>query len=138
MSRISVSNIAWERHFDPQVAEVLAQHGVDAIDVAPGRYFANPAEASANEVAGVLSWWQERGVQGVGLQALLFGTAGLNLFGDPPAQARMIEHLAGVSRLAAALGARRMTFGAPKNRDRSGWPEADAWKHAVQFFRRLG
>jgi hypothetical protein len=52
------------------------------------------------------------------MQALLFGTTGLNVFGDNKSQEAMLEHLRAVCRIGAGLGATKLVFGSPKNRDR--------------------
>ena len=72
------------------------------------------------------------------MQALLFGTTGLNVFGESKSQEAMLEHLRAVCRIGAGLGATRLVFGSPKNRDRSGLSDAQALEQAVSFFRRVG
>ena len=72
------------------------------------------------------------------MQALLFGTTGLNVFGESKRQDAMLEHLRAVCRIGAGLGSTRLVFGSPKNRDRSGLNDSQALEQAVSFFRRLG
>jgi sugar phosphate isomerase/epimerase len=72
------------------------------------------------------------------MQALLFGTTGLNVFGDNKGQEAMLDHLRAVCRIGAGLGAIRLVFGSPKNRDRTGLSDAQALDQAVTFFRRVG
>lgn len=136
--RIAISNIAWEVAEDDAVATLLQQVGVNAIDVAPGKYFPVPQQASDADIARVKATWAQRGIEITGMQALLFGTTGLNLFGSPAVQAQMLQHLAAVCRIAAGLGAQRLVFGSPKNRDRSGLSDVQALDLAVPFFRQLG
>lgn len=136
--RIGISNIAWDASEDAEVAELLQRHAIDAIDVAPTKYFAAPADASESEVQAVRQWWSERGIEITGMQSLLFGTQGLNVFGPTEVQAAMLAHLHSVCRVGAALGATRLVFGSPRNRDRSGLIDAQAEIIAVDFFRRLG
>lgn len=136
--RIAISNIAWEPHEDDDLARLLQRHGVDAIDVAPGKYFPDPAQATDEDIVRVRCWWAERGVEITGMQALLFGTRGLNVFGEPEVQDAMLRHLDAVCRIGAGLGARRLVFGSPKNRDRSGLDDDRATAVATAFFRRLG
>jgi sugar phosphate isomerase/epimerase len=136
--RLSISNIAWDVSEDDAVAELLNAHGIDAIDVAPGKYFSVPLDATDCEIGSVRRRWEDRGVAIVGMQALLFGTEGLNLFGTADAQHAMLEHLAAVCRIGWGLGAQRLVFGSPRNRDRSGLDDTVAFDHAVVFFRRLG
>lgn len=136
--RLAISNIAWDIAEDISVAKLLGKFGVDAIDVAPGKYFPAPANAKDKDIANVRRWWADHGIEITGMQALLFGTTGLNVFGDSKSQEAMLEHLRAVCRIGAGLGATRLVFGSPKNRDRSGLSDAQALEQAVTFFRRLG
>ncbi|MFN7709781.1 MAG: sugar phosphate isomerase/epimerase family protein [Holosporales bacterium] len=136
--RLSISNIAWDTTEDSAVAEILGKFGLDAIDVAPGKYFPDPAIARDEDIDTVRRWWADHGIEIIGMQALLFGTTGLNVFGDHDSQQAMLDHLRAVCRIAAGLGARRLVFGSPKNRDRSGLGDDQALEQAAHFFRRLG
>ena len=136
--RLAISNIAWDIAEDTSVAKLLGKFGVDAIDVAPGKYFPDPANAKDEDIANVRRWWAGHEIEITGMQALLFGTTGLNVFGDSKSQEAMLEHLRAVCRIGAGLGATRLVFGSPKNRDRSGLSDAQALVQAVSFFRRLG
>lgn len=118
--RISISNLAWDVKEDLEVANLLNLFNVDAIDIAPGKYFPEPASASIADIHAVKDWWQERGIDIIGMQALLFGTTGLNVFGSESIQKKLLDHLAAVCRIGAGLGASRLVFGSPKNRDCSG------------------
>lgn len=133
--RLSVSNIAWDIADEPAAAELLAAAGVACVDVAPGKYFADPAAASDAEVQAVRRWWADRGFQIVGLQGLLFGTTGLNLFSD---DGTMLARLAAQCRVGQGLGARALVFGSPKQRDRGALADTEVRRTAVDFFRRLG
>ena len=136
--RIAISNIAWDQPEDEAVASILNRFKIDAIDVAPGKYFPDPAGATSAQIANVKDWWSERGIEITGMQALLFGTSGLNVFGSNESQSAMLHHLGHVCRIAAGLGATRLVFGSPKNRDRSGKTDEETRAIAVSFFRRLG
>ena len=136
--RLAISNIAWDASEDEAVAELLKRYGVDAIDIAPGKYFPDPAKATDEDIVCVRNWWAERGIEITGMQALLFGTSGLNLFASPEVQAAMLQHLTAVCRIGADLGATRLVFGSPKNRDRNGVIDERVMEIAIPFFRRLG
>lgn len=136
--RLAISNIAWDIAEDANVAQLLGKFGVDAIDVAPGKYFPDPTNAKDEDIANVRRWWADHGIEITGMQALLFGTTGLNVFGESKSQEAMLEHLLAVCRIGAGIGATRLVFGSPKNRDRSGLSDAHALEQAVSFFRRLG
>jgi len=136
--RLAISNIAWDVVEDEEIAELLKRYGVDAIDVAPGKYFPDPAKASEEDTARVRCWWTERGIEITGMQSLLFGTTGLNVFGTPEVQETLLHHLAAVCRIGTGLGATRLVFGSPKNRDRNGLSDEQAREIALSFFRQLG
>lgn len=136
--KVAISNIAWEPRDDEAVAEVLRRYGVDAIDIAPGKYFPDPPNATASDIERVRRDWEARGVRIHGMQALLFGTTGLNLFGEASVRAAMLDRLDAVCRIGAGLGAGPLVFGSPKNRDRKGLDDAQAERVAVDFFRALG
>lgn len=136
--RIGISNLAWDAVHDEAVAERLAAYAVGVIDIAPGRYFDDPSRTRTADVDAVRRRWAARGVGIVGLQALLFGTQGLNLFGAPDVREAMLAHLSAVFRIGEALGARIAVFGSPKQRDRSGLDDAAALAIATEVFRRAG
>ena len=136
--RIGISNIAWDVTEDESIASLLQHYNIDAIDIAPAKYFSEPAYVTVPEIARVREWWASRGIEIVGMQALLVGTRGLNLFADLTVQNSMLAHLDQVARIAAELGASKLVFGAPKNRDRGNYSSAQAHDIAVAFFRRLG
>ncbi|TLP74713.1 sugar phosphate isomerase/epimerase [Pseudomonas nitroreducens] len=136
--RLAISNIAWDISEDELVAGLLKRYAIDAIDIAPGKYFPDPAKASALDILAVKCWWLDRGIEITGMQALLFGTTGLNVFGSADSQNALLRHLNEVCRIASGLGATRLVFGSPKNRDRSGLSDQAALEIAIDFFRRLG
>ena len=134
--RLSVSNIAWSLPEEEAIAAVMAERGLDRVDVAPGKYFPDPEAATDTEIAMVRRVWADRGFRIEGMQALLFGTTGLNLFNDD--EGTMLRRLAAVCRIGEGLGARALTFGSPRQRDRAGLSDAAAVEQAIRFFRRLG
>lgn len=136
--RLSVSNIAWPIEREPEIADMLRGLGIDAVDVAPGKYWPDLTRVSDREAADKAAWWRERGFTPVGMQSLLFGTTGLNVFGPTEQRERMLAHLRAVCRIGAVLGARRLVFGSPKNRDRAGLDDRTTHERALDFFTRLG
>ena len=136
--RISISNIAWEKDEEPEIAELLPGLGVSALDIAHSKYFPEPSKAAGQDIRKVRRFWEERGISIYGMQSLLFGTKGLNVFGDKESQERLLTHLGHVCRIAEGLGAKRLVFGSPKNRDRTGLTDTEAEDIALHFFGRLG
>lgn len=136
--RLAISNIAWDVVEDEAVACLLNRFAIDAIDIAPGKYFPELSKASDEDIRRVKCWWGERGIEITGMQALLFGTSGFNVFGSEEAQDALLEHLNHVCRVGGGLGATRLVFGSPKNRDRSGLSDQQVIDVAIPFFRKLG
>ncbi len=137
--RIAISNIAWDAPAeDPAVAAILRNLGVDAIDVAPSKYFPSFRDATDADLATVKAWWSNAGIELTGMQSLLFGTAGLNVFGTVQVQQEMLDYLGVVCRIGAGLGATRLVFGSPKCRDRGTISDDEAAAAALPFFRSLG
>jgi D-psicose/D-tagatose/L-ribulose 3-epimerase len=136
--RIAVSNIAWDPAEDPAMAALFARYLVNAVDIAPAKYFPDPLNATSSEIAAVRGRWAEWGIAITGMQALLFGSTGLNVFGTKEIRRALLERLTAVCRIGAGLRAPRLVFGSPKNRDRSGCDDAATLEIAVDFFRELG
>ena len=136
--RLAISNIAWNVSEDEAMVALLRRHAVDAIDIAPGKYFPDPEVADEREIRQVRQWWADQGIEITGMQALLFGTTGLNLFGTLEIQDAMLKRLDAVCRIGSGLGAPRLVFGSPKNRDRSALSDQRTEAVAFEFFQRLG
>ena len=88
---LSISNIAWDASFEPQVIDLLLKNGIHHLDFAPGKFFSDIANTSDAQLLRVKTAWQNQGFTLAGIQSLLFGTTGLNLF-ESSTQARMLEH----------------------------------------------
>jgi sugar phosphate isomerase/epimerase len=136
--RLAISNIAWDVSEDMLVTQLLKKYYIDAIDIAPGKYFTDPLNASTQDIFRVREIWEMQGIEITGMQALLFGTTGLNMFGPAPIQEAMFKHLEAVCRIAKGLGATRLVFGSPKNRNRLGLSDEEALAIAVPFFKQAG
>lgn len=136
--RISISNIAWDTMHDHSVATLLKQLEIDAIDVAPSKYFSDFAKTTTKEITHVKDQWLRQNISIIGMQALLYGTLGLNVFGDKNSQSKMLQHLREVCRIAAGLNAKSLVFGSPKNRDRTGYTDQQTLDIAIPFFQELG
>lgn len=133
-----MSNIAWGREVDGEVAGLMRAAGVRGIEIAPTAVWADPLAASDSAVRGLRQWWQDREIAVVALQALLYGRPDLTLFESEARRRATLEHLTGMMDLASALGARPMVFGSPKNRAVGALPPDESRRIAVDFFRDAG
>lgn len=136
--RLCASNIAWPREQDAAVAARLQQLGYQAVEIAPTAVWPDPLQATASELARHRDFWAERGLPIRALQALLYGKPELTLFEDAARRQACADHLRGMIRLGARLGARALVFGSPKNRRRGGVDPRTAEQIAVDFFGALG
>src|SRR5207248_3429675 len=82
------------------------------------------------------SAWEARGLPIVAMQALLFGRDDLLLF-DAESRPRLAQYLARIIDVGAALGARALVFGSPKNRRRGALAPETALDIAATFFREM-
>ena len=81
--------------------------------------------------------WEDRGLPIVSLQSLLFGRPDLQLFAGDRERQALLDHLRRVADFAAAVGARALVFGSPKNRVRGQRSIEDAMHIARDAFRIL-
>ena len=135
---IAVSNLAWEPHQDELIARALRNQRISGIEIAPTKWRERPLEATPAEVAAYRRVWDDRGLTIVSLQSLLFGRPELQLFGDAAIRRKMLDYLRGMVDLAAALGARTLVFGSPKNRLHGALRLSHATSIASEFLRTLG
>lgn len=59
--RVGVSNLLWERDLDRDAARLLQRRGIDAIDIAPTRYFDRIAEATGEDWRAIRRFWRLAG-----------------------------------------------------------------------------
>src|SRR3954470_17591651 len=136
--RVAFSNLAWPAELDAEVLAGLPYRGFSSLEVAPTRLWADPLAQDADEIAAARAAVQAAGLEIVALQSLLFQRPELQLFGDAEARSGLLDHLLGMARLAAGLGATRLVFGSPGNRRRGDLPVEQADEIAVEVFSRLG
>ena len=136
--RIAVSNIAWDVVEDEQISELLSQYQIDAIDIAPGKYFPDPTQVTDYDIAKIRAYWEAKEIEITGMQSLLFGKSKLNVFGSADVQQLTLNHLNSVARVAAGLGIKRLVFGSPRNRNRKGLSDNQSLTIAKDFFSKLG
>ena len=136
--KLAFGNIAWAADEDGAIHDLLLDKQVQGIEVAPTRVWPNWDGATPAAAAAFAHTVHGAGLATPSLQSLLFGRPDLQVFGSPQQQTDLIAHLAQVARLAAAMQARVLVFGSPKNRDRGDLTPAQAMDHAVGFFRQAG
>jgi sugar phosphate isomerase/epimerase len=110
---------------------------VRGVELAPTKWRAAPFDASAADVADLRVQWEDRGLPIVSLQSLLFGRPELQLLSGERERQALLDHLRKVADFAAAVGARALVFGSPKNRVRGERPVDEAMRVARDAFHAL-
>lgn len=134
--RLAISNIAWDEVEQEEVLELLRNHGVTGMEVAPTKLWPKWLGANEADAKTVADRLLSAGFRVPALQAVLFGRPELHVFGTDQSRQALLEHLSRVSILARGLGAKVLVFGSPRNRDRGSLSPREAFTQAVHFFRR--
>ncbi|EPC6992184.1 sugar phosphate isomerase/epimerase family protein [Vibrio cholerae] len=135
---ISISNIAWNVCDDLKIATLLNERNVKAIDIAPTKYFPAPEDATFSDIDKIRRFWSSKDIKIIGMQSLLYGRNEFNIFGSKNIQDDMLKYLSKICFIGSELGAVKLVFGSPKNRDRVGIDIDKANDIAYEFFNRLG
>jgi sugar phosphate isomerase/epimerase len=122
---------------DEEVVSILKDFGVQHIDLAMGRYFNKPLEASLDDWLGVKKFWNSKGIHIVGMQSLLFGVPPVSLFGSGEDRKLLIRALEEVFSKAEAIGVKRLVLGSPVHRSRMSLDDSEL-DLAADFFKQLG
>lgn len=133
-----ISNIAWHPSLNDQVARILRDAGLTAIEIAPTTVWDQPLLASPEDVQDLRGWWERQGLEIVAFQSLLFGRDDLRLFDGEEERHELLEYLDGIVELGVRLGAQAFVFGSPKARMRDGLAIERANEIATSFFREVG
>lgn len=133
----AVSNIAWNRHDDESVLDLLARFGVNGVEIAPSKIWSDLSTVQEKDALNYRTFLADHGFCIPAFQAILYGHPELQVF-DPAAHAAFFSRLELVARLASWLGASVLVFGAPKNRKRNGIAYQEAFKLAADFFHKAG
>jgi D-psicose/D-tagatose/L-ribulose 3-epimerase len=136
--KLAVSNIGWNVAEEPTILELLQSSGVHGVEIAPTKIWPRWTGASVEEAGELRRRYEDHGLQIPALQSVLFECPELRLFSDADGRLALREHLLRVSQIARYLGAGRVVFGSPRNRDRGTLDPASAMDQAAEFFSALG
>lgn len=135
---IAISNIAWPKDQEAAVANKLVELGVTQVEVAPTAVWSDPLSVSSQDLQTYRKVWEDRGIEIIALQSLLYGHPELTLFDSAEVRQSTQTYIEGMIRIAGELGAKAMVFGSPKNRLRGELSEEAATDIAKEFFNTLG
>lgn len=134
---LAVSSIAWAKEEEIEVAEKLRELGVTKVELAPTKIWEDPTKASAEDAQKVVEWWNNYGIEVVAFQSMLFARPDLKLFESEENWVECLQYLKDFIVLAGRMGAKKMVFGSPKNRQRGEMSYEDAFAIATNFFSEI-
>jgi D-psicose/D-tagatose/L-ribulose 3-epimerase len=138
MKGLAFSQIAWELVQDKAVAKILKSHKVSGVELTPTKRWPDLSQFDVQDVLTYRKFWENKSLEIVALQALLFGKPELVIFQDEKARKNTLVYLKRVIDLASLLGAKSLVFGSPKNRAKGSLNQKEALEIAIPFFRELG
>jgi sugar phosphate isomerase/epimerase len=131
---LAVSNIAWKNEEEEVVAGLMQELGLSFVEVAPTKLWDDPTKASDEELLAYKDFWSNYGIKIVAFQSMLFGREHLTIFDDESTRNKTKQYLKDFIVVAQKMGATRMVFGSPKNRQRNSMRIEDANNIAKEFF----
>ncbi|MFZ2545270.1 MAG: sugar phosphate isomerase/epimerase [Candidatus Saccharimonadales bacterium] len=134
---LAVSSIAWQPEEETEIAKTLQRLGVKNVELAPTKIWDDPTKASVEDAQHVVEWWKGYDIEVVAFQSMLFARPDLKLFESEQNRAECLQYLKDFVVLAGRMGARKMVFGSPKNRQRGDMSYEDAFSIATVFFGEL-
>lgn len=132
--KLAVSNIAWPAAADQEAVRILRQSCIGGIEIAPTRLWPEWKSASLEAAGAARAEFAASGFTVAALQAILFGKPEYKLLGSQTEREGLVAHLRFCAEIAAAIGARSLVFGAPKNRELNGHSEETAFQAACECF----
>ena len=135
--KLSISNIAWNNSEEEYIASLMQQIGIKGIEIAPSKILPNFAKLKNVDIIKYKDFWQNKGVEIVAMQSLLYGHPEMKIFYDKTTRENTLEHLKLCVDIGEKLGAKALVFGSPKNRyipDNS----IDFEDTAIEFFDLIG
>jgi len=136
--KIAISNLAWETQETDAIAEIMASFSIKGVEIAPTKVWPNPLAVSSSQAKDYKYYWQNRGIQIVAMQSLLFGRRDLTIFQSQEKRLETKNYLTSLIKLAQQLGAEVLVFGSPQNRLIGDLAQEVVTEIAVDFFSHLG
>lgn len=136
--RLAVSSIAWTNEEEMTVAKKLRELGVDRVEIAPTKLWLDPTQTNADDAKKYVDWWAEYGIEVSAFQSMLFARPDLKIFESEVNRRETLDYMKNFLKLAGAMGASKLVFGSPKNRQRGEMSYDESFSIATDFFKELG
>ena len=135
--KYSISNIAWSAEYDNEMYAFLKKQGIDGIEIAPTRLFANPYDnlELAHEYAWMLK--NKYGLTVSSMQSIWYGIKE-SIFGTEEERKFLVDYTKKAILFAESMGIKNLVFGCPRNRNMPEGDEKQYMEIAIAFFKELG
>lgn len=137
MKKLAISNIAWEKYNDEKILNLLHDHNVSGIELAPTKVWPEWKGINSKTIRQTKQFFDNHAFKVPAMQAILFGKPELQLF-DVSSHEAFFEHFKILAEISAGLDCSVLVFGAPKNRRRFQLSVEEANDIAVDFFAKVG
>ncbi len=135
MSRLAISNIAWDAKADEAMYALLKRAGYTGLEIAPTRLFPErPYECCGQMEREARRLKEEYGLAVVSMQSIWYGRTE-RLFGSGQERDILLGYTRQAIDFAASAGCKNLVFGSPKNRIRQGGAREE---EVEAFFREAG
>lgn len=136
--KLAVSSIAWTNEEETAIAEKLQELDVKYVEIAPTKLWDDPTQATLEQARAYVDWWAQYGITVSAFQSMLFARPDLKIFESDENRQEAIMYMSKFLELAGIMGAKKLVFGSPKNRQRGEMSIENANDIAAKFFNELG
>ncbi|MFN6943716.1 MAG: sugar phosphate isomerase/epimerase family protein [Cytophagaceae bacterium] len=137
--KLAISNIAWQKEEEKEIAKLLVAKGVDGVEIAPSKIGSvSPDVLKDADILEYKHFWNNEGLKIVAMQALLFGRSDLTIFESENSRKNLLVYLKRIIEIGSILGAKALIFGSPKNRKVGNLSTNEIEDIAIPFFKELG
>lgn len=132
---IAISNIAWEHDEDGIMSGLLQKYGINSLEIALSKIWANPLKTPQDELINYKKFWRNKGIYIDVAQSILYSRPELLLFKDREIRKDFISYIQDTIEVLSLLGVKIIVFGASRNRYRFAQiSERDAYTIAAEAF----
>lgn len=136
--KLAVSSIAWTNEEETAIAEKLQELGVRNVEIAPTKLWDDPTKTTVEQAKEYVDWWAQYDIAVSAFQSMLFARPDLKIFEGDDNRHETVAYMSKFLELAGVMGAKKLVFGSPKNRQRDEMPIEQANQIATNFFSELG
>ena len=137
MSKIAISNLAWNYTEDESVFEIMKEQEVNRLEFCPFRESGAFNATNLPTVDSLRETMHKHSISIVSMQSLLYNHPELTIFDSNLTREKTLDHLIKVIYFASEIGSKTLVFGSPKNRIKGSMANNRAISIAIDFFGRI-